>query len=130
LYKKAVIETLRFDPPVHNTRRIAIKDIQVGDQIIKEGQKILIVMAAANFDPQIFKNPEIYDHTRTNNEANLTFGLGGHMCLAKHLTIDMAARTCVFLTNKYRKINILQQEFRYEPQTNVRLIKQLIIGLS
>ncbi len=49
-YKRLVTETLRFDPPVHNTRRIAVKDILIGGQLIKAGQSILIVIGAANLD--------------------------------------------------------------------------------
>ncbi len=127
--KKMVIETLRFDPPVHNTRRIAINDILIGGELIKAGQSILIVMAAANLDQSIFKDPELYNPARNNNDQHLTFGIGAHNCLAKHLTIDMAAETCSFLIEKYRHISIPQQELKYEPQLNVRLVKELMINL-
>jgi cytochrome P450 len=128
--KKMVIETLRFDPPVHNTRRVAIKEILIGGQLIKAGQSILIVMAAANLDACIFKEPDLYNPERGNNEQHLTFGIGAHNCLAKYLTIDMAAETCSFLTEKYKHISVLQHELRYEPRLNVRLVKELMINLS
>jgi cytochrome P450 len=98
-YRKLVIETLRFDPPVHNTRRIAIKDILAGNQLIKAGEIILVVLAAANLDPQVFKAPELFDLSRNNNDQNITFGLGRHNCIAKYTMIDMAAETCLFLNN-------------------------------
>jgi cytochrome P450 len=128
--KKTVIETLRFDPPVHNTRRIAVNDVLIGGQIIKAGQSILVVMAAANLDPAIFSEPSQYDPGRSNNEQHLTFGLGAHNCLAKHLTIDMAAEACSFLIDNCKHIDILQQEVNYESQLNVRLVKELMINLS
>jgi cytochrome P450 len=128
--KKMVIETLRFDPSVHNTRRIAVNDILIGDQIIKAGQSILIVIAAANLDLCVFKEPDLYDPERNNNDQHLTFGIGAHNCLAKHLTIDMAAETCSFLSEKYRRISIPEQELKYEPKLNVRLIKELMLNLS
>jgi cytochrome P450 len=126
-YKRLVTETLRFDPPVHNTRRIAVKDILIGGQLIKAGQSILIVIGAANLDPQVFENPELYDPLRKNNGENHTFGLGGHNCFAKYTMIDMATETCVFLTNKYKQISVMQQAFKYEAQLNVRLIKELMV---
>ncbi|MDB4902376.1 MAG: Cytochrome [Mucilaginibacter sp.] len=128
--KKMVIETLRFDPPVHSTRRIAVKDILINGQHIKTGQSILIVMAAANLDQSIFKDPELHNPARNNNDQHLTFGIGAHNCLAKHLTIDMAAETCSFLSEKYGRISIPHQELKYEPQLNVRLIKELMLNLS
>jgi cytochrome P450 len=126
-YKRLVIETLRFDPPVHNTRRIAFKDILIGGQLIKAGQSILIVIGAANLDPGVFENPELYNPLRKNNSENLTFGLGGHNCFAKYTMIEMAIETCVFLTNKYKRVGITQQQFKYEAQPNVRLIKEVMV---
>ncbi|HEY4327162.1 MAG TPA: cytochrome P450 [Mucilaginibacter sp.] len=128
-FKRMVIETLRFDPPVHNTRRVPVKDIWIGGEQIKAGQSILVATAAANLDASVFQEPGIYDPERNNNDQHLTFGIGAHNCLAKHLTINMASETCSFLTDNYRQIKILPQELKYEPQLNVRLIKELIINL-
>ena len=127
---KLVVETLRYDPPVHNTRRIAANDITIGTQTIKAGEMILVVLAAANLDAQVFTNPCEFDIMRGNNNEHLTFGLGGHHCLAKYLCVAVAADVCRFLDENYRHIHILQNEFTYEPQLNVRPIKQLVVSLS
>jgi cytochrome P450 len=128
-YRDLINETLRWDPPVHNTRRIAVNDICLGGETIKKGEAILIILAAANLDDEVFKDPNKFDLTRANNDQHLTFGLGGHNCVAKYLSIGMAADTCRFLTDNYQNINILQNVFNYEPQLNVRLVKQLMISL-
>jgi cytochrome P450 len=129
-YKNLATETLRWDPPGHYTRRVAVRDICMGGEIIGAGETIQIVLAAANLDPDVFKDPDKFDLTRSNNEQHLTFGLGGHNCIAKYLSIGMAANTCRFLENNYQSINILQKEFSYESQLNVRLVKQLMVNLS
>ncbi|HZY36951.1 MAG TPA: cytochrome P450 [Mucilaginibacter sp.] len=129
-WKKLVIETLRHDPPVHNTRRVAAKDITIGGQTIKAGETILVVLAAANLDDAMFVYPETFDLARGNSDVHLTFGLGGHNCLAKYFCIDMASDVCQFLAENYQQIHILQKEFMYEPQLNVRLVKQLMVSMS
>jgi len=129
-YNKLVAETIRWDPPVHNTRRIANKDICLGNETIKAGETILIVLAAANLDYRVFKDPGQFDLMRGNNDAHLTFGAGGHNCLAKYFSIGLVADTCRFLVNNFQNITILQKEFSYEPQLNVRLVKQLSVKLS
>jgi len=129
-WNKLIDETLRYDPPVHNTRRIAAKDIVIGGQTIKARETILVVLAAANLDDSMFANPRRFDLTRSNNDKHLTFGLGGHNCLAKYFCIDMAVEVCRFLAESYRQIHILQKEFTYEPQLNVRLVKQLMVSLK
>ena len=129
-WNKLAIETLRYDPPVHHTRRVAASDISIGGQTIKAGETILVVLAAANLDENVFTNPQQFDLMRENNDQHLTFGLGGHNCLAKYLCIHMTADVCRFLEENYRHICILQNEFTYEPQLNVRLLKQFMVSLS
>jgi len=129
-YQKLVTETLRWNPPVHNTRRIAVKDIRLQGQTIRAGETILIVLAAANLDHNQFKDPEKFDISRDNNDQHLTFGIGGHNCLAKYMCINMAIQTCSFLMDNYQTISIIQKDLIYEPQLNVRLIKELIISLA
>lgn len=129
-FRQSVIETLRFDPPIHNTRRIADADILIGGKTIRKGEKILIVLAAANLDPKIFASPLCYNISRVNNNDHLTFGLGGHMCLAKHLITDITAETCRNFFYQFRHIVIPEQVIRYEPQLNARLIKELFVTIS
>jgi len=129
-YNKLVAETLRWDPPVHNTRRIAVKEICLGRETISKGETILIVLAAANLDESVFKDPGKFDISRSNNHAHLTFGIGGHNCIAKYLSIGIAAGTCKFLVDNYQNITILQKKFSYEQQLNVRLVKELFTRLS
>jgi len=128
-YKELVDETLRHDPPVHNTRRLAVVDISLGGQTIKAGETVMIVLAAANLDPEVFNNPRQFDIMRDNNDKHLTFGLGGHNCLAKYFSIDMAAEACRYIADKYPSTRLLQNEFTYEPQLNVRLVKELVVSL-
>jgi cytochrome P450 len=129
-WKLLINETLRHDPPVHNTRRIAARDIVSDGQTIKAGEIIMVVLAAANLDDAVFADPNRFDLKRENSDLHLTFGTGGHNCLAKYFCIDMAVEVCRFLTENYRQIGILQKEFTYEPQLNVRLIKELMVRFS
>lgn len=124
-----VTETLRFDPPVHHTRRIAVMDIQLDEYTIKSGDKILIVLAAANLDPTRFEEPSNFNIYRTNNKDHLTFGAGGHRCLAKHLTVRMTVDVLEWLTYRFTNIFIPEQSIEFEPQLNVRLIKNLCINV-
>jgi cytochrome P450 len=49
------------------------------------GDRVLVLIAAANRDPVTFANPDAFDPYRANNRANLTFGFGAHFCLGAHL---------------------------------------------
>ncbi|MDA6071617.1 cytochrome P450 [Flavobacterium sp. AC] len=128
--QKSVIETLRFDPPIHNTRRIANADITLGKTTIKKGEKIMVVLAAANRDLQKFENESNFDIERFNNNENLTFGIGGHMCLAKHFSINLATEVLWFLFNEHKIITLLENNIEYEPLINTRLPKTIWISIK
>jgi methyl-branched lipid omega-hydroxylase len=82
----AVEEVIRWSTPVvHFRRTCAAADAVVGDQPIKEGEKVVLWYSAANRDPSVFDDPYAFDVTRDPNE-HLGFGGGGpHFCLGAHL---------------------------------------------
>ncbi|KIQ18805.1 hypothetical protein RT99_17450 [Flavobacterium sp. MEB061] len=128
--EKAVIETLRFDPPIHNTRRISIGDFYIGESHIKKNDSILIILASANRDAQKFENAMDFNIERTNNHENLTFGIGGHMCLAKYFSINLATEVLSYLVNEYKTIALLENKIEYEPLINARLPKNIWITIN
>jgi cytochrome P450 len=128
--QKSIIETLRFDPPIHNTRRVANTDIILGETIIKEGEKILLVLASANRDSEKFETESNFDIERVNNNENLTFGIGGHMCLAKHFSINLATEVLWFLFKEHNTIKLLENSIEYEPMINARLPKNIWISIQ
>ncbi|MEO7975677.1 cytochrome P450 [Flavobacterium sp.] len=128
--EKTVIEMLRFDPPIHNTRRIAIENFYIGESQIKKGDSILIVLASANRDFKKFENAMDFDIERINNNENLTFGTGGHMCLAKYFSIHLATEALSHLFQNYKSVSLLENQIQYEPLINARLPKNIWISLQ
>jgi cytochrome P450 len=75
----AIQETLRYDPPIQNTRRFLVQDGIVAGQEMQAGATILLVLAAANRDPHANPSPAHFDLWRKNRRS-FTFGLGAHAC--------------------------------------------------
>ena len=84
LARTAVEEVLRYDPPVQFTARVALEDMDFDGTIIEKGEQAMVLIAAANRDPQQFENPEAFDVGRQDNR-HLAFGLGAHFCLGAPL---------------------------------------------
>ena len=85
LAASAADELLRRAHPVHHFRRTATRDVVMHGRRIKEGDKVTMWYAAANYDEAKFADPYRLDVGRTPNR-HVTFGLGGpHFCLGAHL---------------------------------------------
>jgi cytochrome P450 len=85
----AVLETLRYDPPVQNTRRFLAGDGLVLGQELARGDGILVVLAAANRDPALHSNPDQFDLLRKDRRT-FTFGAGIHQCPGEELARTIA----------------------------------------
>lgn len=129
IIEKSVIETLRFDPPIHNTRRIATEDFFIGESLLKKNDLLLIVLASANRDSEKFEDAMTFDIERSNNNEHLTFGIGGHMCLAKYFSIQLTTEALCFLFDQYKTITILENNIQYESMINARLPKSIWISI-
>ena len=85
LLPNMVHESIRMVSPVIYMRRTTKEEVQIRDQIIGPNEKVTLWYGAANRDPEIFKNPDVYDITRENSKKHLAFGYGRHLCLGKHV---------------------------------------------
>ncbi|OEV00986.1 cytochrome [Streptomyces qinglanensis] len=81
----AVEELLRYDGPVElATWRFATRDLVLGGQRVREGEAVLVVLAAADRDPAKFAAPDTLDLVRQDNQ-HLGYGHGIHYCLGAPL---------------------------------------------
>lgn len=95
----ATEELLRFIPlgTSASFARIAKEDVALGDQLVRAGEAVLVVFAAANRDPAVFADPEEIDFARTDN-PHIAFGHGVHHCLGAplaRLELQIAVGTLV-----------------------------------
>ncbi|MFG2329348.1 cytochrome P450 [Streptomyces sp. NPDC048604] len=85
LLATGVEELLRYDGPVElATWRFATEPLTLGGQDIRPGDPVLVVLAAADRDPERFAEPDILDLSRRDNQ-HLGYGHGIHYCLGAPL---------------------------------------------
>ena len=82
--QSAVEELLRFDSPVQLAPRASIAEIQLAGVSIPAGQRVTLMLGAANRDGEYFNNPNRLNVEREPNE-HLSFGFDRHFCLGAHL---------------------------------------------
>ena len=87
----AVEEMLRYNTAFISMRRTATEDVEVGGQLIKQGDKVILHYHAANHDEKVFGDDAMeFDVTRAERMPDLynqlrSFGIGQHFCIGTHL---------------------------------------------
>jgi cytochrome P450 len=85
LATRLVEETLRYDPPVQATARMASVDLELGGRRLPAGSVVLPILAAANRDPDAYRDPARFDLDREGEPEHLSFSSGIHYCLGAPL---------------------------------------------
>ena len=116
----AINEFLRYYLPVNNAMRTATKDHEFGGQVIKAGDKLVLLYASANFDEEVFDQPLVFDIRRHPN-PHLTFGVGQHLCLGFRLA---RLELRVFLEEFLREVE--RVELLAEPQMEATVLIKLM----
>ncbi|WP_332839103.1 cytochrome P450 [Nocardia bovistercoris] len=81
----AADEIIRWATPVTSFQRTALEDTELGGVRIKKGDRVVMLYRSANFDEDVFENPEKFDILRKDN-PHLSFGgTGAHFCIGANL---------------------------------------------
>jgi cytochrome P450 len=80
-----VEEILRYEPPVHFGIRWASEGTELAGVPVPADSRVLVLLGAANRDPERFADPDVFDPTRDGG-PHLAFGGGLHYCLGAALS--------------------------------------------
>jgi cytochrome P450 len=123
----AVEEFLRFVSPVQFTKpRFVRKDVELGGVRLKKREKIMPMLAAANFDPQANEHPERLDLERRPNR-HVAFGAGIHFCLGHQLARMEGKCALQALLQRWPKLQLATEDscVRWRTRAGFRAIEQL-----
>ena len=84
LVKKSTDELLRLYTPTLGLARTVSRDADFHGQPLCQGERAILMWAAANRDPAMFENPDELDLDRPNAKKHMAFGVGMHRCLGSH----------------------------------------------
>jgi cytochrome P450 len=118
-----VEETLRYDPPVQLSSRVATTDMTIGGVTVPAGDIMMVMMAAAQRDPDLYDDPDTFDPGR-GAIRHLAFGLGPHFCLGAPLARLEATIALSALTARFPHAR-LAGEPAYKPNVTLRGMSSL-----
>ena len=105
LSANAAQEIIRWQSPVTHMRRTATRDVEVGGQQIREGEKIVMWYISGNLDESVFADAERFDVRRENARRHIGFGHGIHRCVGARLAeVQIAAVIDELIARKLRPV--------------------------
>ncbi|MGH9181008.1 MAG: cytochrome P450 [Acidimicrobiales bacterium] len=127
LMRPGVEELLRYDSSVHVTARIARTDVEVGGQVIRQGEEVAVIIGAANRDPEQFPDPDRLDVGRTPNR-HLAFGGGPHFCLGASLARLEGQVAVATMLRRLGDLELVTSEPEYRDHFVIRGVLRLEVA--
>ncbi|MGH9186773.1 MAG: cytochrome P450 [Acidimicrobiales bacterium] len=121
-------ELLRWVSPLNNMFRTAVRDAEVNDQPLREGERVALLYPAANRDARAFERPQEFDVTR-DPTMHMAFGFGTHFCLGANLArVEMK----LLLEELVPRITNLRpvSEPDVEPNVFARAVRRFYLGFD
>lgn len=78
-------EMMRFHGAVASIRRLALEDLTIRDERIRAGDTAMLVLAAANRDPEVFPDPDRFSIEREGASRQVGFTIGPYSCMGQAL---------------------------------------------
>ncbi|MGW1884259.1 cytochrome P450 [Streptomyces sp. NPDC001970] len=112
LWATATEEFLRWNGSIHNFRRTATRDTEIGGVPVAAGRKAVLFYTSANRDEAVFRDPDVFDIRRAPNE-HLTFGGGGpHYCLGAGLARAQITALTRELLRRHARVELTEEPRR------------------
>jgi cytochrome P450 len=106
LMPNAVEELLRYDSPVQLGGRTALEEVDVGGTTVPRSGMVLLMLGAANRDPERFTDPDRLDVGRSGT-TSLSFGGGIHFCLGAQLSRIETAIALDVLLHRFPSLELV-----------------------
>lgn len=129
LGRNAIEEFLRYDPPVQVTGRSAMTEVELPDVTIEAGERVVLLLAAANRDPARFDDPDRLDITRPDVRP-LSFGGGIHHCLGAALARLEGQVAVSGLLDRFGKIELVTEKVEWKDNITLRGPKELRLRVA
>ena len=85
LISSMVSETIRWQTPLAHMSRVATRDVEIGGQTIRKGEKVVMWYVSGNRDEAVIENPNAFIIDRERPRQHLSFGFGIHRCVGNRV---------------------------------------------
>ncbi|SDM58297.1 cytochrome P450 [Allokutzneria albata] len=123
-----VEETLRYDPPVQLVWRITAEPTVVGEVPVGAGEWVLVLVGAANRDPERYADPDTFRLDRGKPD-HLGFSLGPHYCLGASLARLEGSLVFDAVARRLGDAELDPDSLRYRRHVTFRGPERLVVSM-
>lgn len=123
--RNVVEEAVRFDGAAKFVPRVIADTFTFAGQTFTAGERVMLSLAAANRDPDVFNDPDTFDPARTNLQQHVGYGLGPHYCLGAPLARLEVRIALTELFSRMRSVTPEPADASWAPVLLNRVIRTL-----
>ncbi len=129
LASQAVEETLRLESPISSVVRVTRSPVEIGGTTIEAGQDLIIDLASANRDPEVFAEPHQFTLNRPS-PPHVAFGGGAHFCLGAALGRLEGVSAIESLASVLGRLHIVDKEIEWKAHPTVHCPARLRVLIT
>jgi len=107
LIPSMVSEIIRYQTPLMHMRRTATRDVVLGGQQIREGDKVVMWYVSGNRDASKLDRPDEFIIDRKSVRNHVSFGFGVHRCMGNRLAEMQLRIVWEEIMNRFDKIEVV-----------------------
>lgn len=127
---KGTDELLRMFTPTLGLARTVSRDAEFHGQPMCNGDRAILLWAAANRDPAMFENPDELDLERANAKKQMAFGVGMHRCLGSHYAKMMFQVMLTAILERLPDFELDGDYERFEDAGEVHAVRKLPVKFT
>lgn len=125
----AVEEMLRHEGTAPILSRVALEDLEIGGVIIPKGQRVILLLAAANRDQERFDDPDCFVPDRQPN-PHIAFGVGKRACPGSGLARTMIQAAVKTLITRLPDMQLVNTEPMWREEINIHGLRTLPVRFT
>ena len=130
MFIKGTDEFIRFFTPTLGLARTVSRDTEFHGEELRQGDRAILMWAAANRDPAVFEEPEKFDLHRANARKHMAFGVGIHRCLGSHFARMMFQVMIEQVLERLPDFELAGEPERFEDAGDVYAVRNLPIRFT
>ena len=112
LIPNMVAEVIRWQTPLAHMRRNCVADTQVGDKLIRAGDKVVMWYVSGNRDESQFEDADRLIIDRPNARSHVSFGYGIHRCMGNRLGEMQLRILWEELLARFHRVEVVEEPTR------------------